>query len=131
MKTPPINLDVKINPFLGEFPTERVRLMIEKLQDSIRKKTIPKEKVQKARTELMEFQEIYKRRIWAAGKDSETWAMVRGCEVYILPTEQMGTVVGPHDALTVTVEWGENGQENDYYPEELEIRIPSHVWQIP
>lgn len=131
MKTPDVNLDIKINPFMANFQTPTIRRMIEQYQDDIRKKKIPLAKVSKARYDLLELQEILKRRIHGVTKDPTSWKDVEGCEVYISATDQMGTVVRPFDSLTVLVEWGENGQENDYYPEELEIRVPGHIWQMP
>lgn len=126
-------MTMPLNPFLVALMPEQLLKMIAATQDGIRKKTIPATMRGKVKFELMDMQNALKHRIAAitASEDVDLWGAMVGLPVLIVPTDQMGTIVGPHDCLTVDVEWGGNGQENDYYPSELEIKVPNHVWQVP
>lgn len=121
------------NPFLIGLSPGQLLNMIEIIQDGIRKKTIPATVRGKKKFELMELQDTLKWQVEQVktSESVELWGKMIGLPVMILPRDQMGTITGPHDALTVNVEWGTNGQEDDYYPSELDIRIPPYIWQIP
>lgn len=121
------------NPFLVSLSPGQLLNMIEIMQDGIRKKTIPATTRGKKKFELMELQDTLKWQVEQVktSEDVELWGKMIGLPVMILPLDEMGTITGPKDGLTVNVEWGTSGQENDYYPMELDTRIPSYIWQIP
>lgn len=121
------------NPFLIGLSPGQLLNMIEIMQDGIRKKTIPATVRGKKKFELMELQDTLKWQVEQVktSENVELWGKMIGLPVMILPRDQMGTITGQKDALSVNVEYGDKGAEDDYYPSELDIRIPSYIWQIP
>lgn len=126
-------MTIPLNPFLVALMPEQLLKMIAQTQDGIRKKTIPATMRGKVKFELMDMQNALKWQVERVktSEDVGLWGKMIGLPVMILPRDEMGTITGPKDGLTVNVEWGTSGQENDYYPMELDIRIPSYIWQIP
>ena len=128
-------MTMPLNPFLVALSPEQLLKMIASTQDGIRKKTVPATMRGKVKFELMDMQNALKHKIEVLQQNpeaAELWGRdAVGLPVLIGPRDEMGTVTGPKDALSVNVEWGDKGQEDDFYPSELDIRIPSYIWQIP
>lgn len=126
-------MNMPLNPFLVALSPEQLLKMIAQTQDGIRKKTIPATMRGKVKFELMDMQNALKHKIAviSCSEDVELWGAMVGLPVLIRPRDEMGTVTGVKDALSINVEWGDKGQEDDFYPSELDIRVPNHVWQIP
>ncbi len=122
-----------LNPFLLALTPEQLLKMIASTQDGIRKKTIPATMRGKVKFELMDMQNALKWQVERVktSEDVGLWGKMIGLPVMILPRDEMGTVTGPKDALSVNVEYGDRGQEDYFYPSELEVKVPNHIWQVP
>lgn len=134
MKLPPLNPQIKINPFLKNFSTVTIYKMIEDHRRILTEKKVEQKTRAEVRFTLLELQEILSQRLHACEEndtDTNLWAAQVGTQVLIRPTEEMGSITGDCDALCIDVEWGQDGQLNSFYPSELEIRVPSYIWQVP
>lgn len=133
MNTPPVFTPAPQNPFLMNLSPEQLIKMIDAIQDGLSKKTISVAHRGSKKFELMGLQDTLKWKIerLKTSEDVDLWGSMVGLPVMIRPRGEFGTITGKKDAFSVMVEYGDKGAEDDFYPSELDVRVPAYLWRMP